>query len=947
MPRGIYDRRMPVKESNNLAPDVQPVPRASTLLLHLFTAALLACIAAAAVFLLYWSFTSTASTHRRQMNAAAYDAQIFFDQREALLRALASRLVRNTDAAPASETPTHFGNTGQIRVFPLHEEANAYDWALILTPRDLNDIAFAHTRLLFSSIRSGQTTYIAPPATQAAALPSVEQSWIAHALAAADPASPHDRRNAVTWLKPSMPNANPLYLYTPVDPAAPRAGWIGLALGDIDAAIDPSSLRGGSFILFDQHDTPVLHSPADAQILAGLSRYVGREDVFGWWGPGLLPRFVVLSKSVGEAGWRLVYYTPISRILGDMAFAIQATLGGAVLLFAAVIFGIRHIRKKLVAPALRQYEALADSVSLNRKLVEVAPVGLCLLRRTDGTPLLANELAKDWLLGDAALVSRLLAEDDLRADREYVLEDGRCLYLTCAPITYNAEDVILCGINDVTAFKRVEQSITQAKLHADAANHAKTVFLTTMSHEIRTPLFGILGTLELLGLTTMDSQQEQYLETMQHSSATLLSSINDTLDLSRIEAGYLTLETSNFSPVQMLDSVIGTYAARAESKGLHLYALADVASPPLVSGDANRVRQILNNLVNNAIKYTSSGQVVLRLQTVSQDAHFATLKFQVADTGMGISAQHHARLFEPYFRAEGGPNQNVPGTGLGLAICRRLSEMMNGKLSAVSEPGLGTSMSLVLTLPLVDGAQTEFGVRLDPRPVFVRGANNEVVTNLCQWLRHCGALAMPFKAAIHGRREGGVLVETWSRDLTPAVWNGARVFAHPTGSKPQLTPNSWTADSHSLASIMAAVRLAQDSIAKKAPAARETSCDALDMHLLVVEDNPISRQILREQLEHLGCTVVLAADGNDALALPDLPDFDAILTDLQMPELDGYALTRTLRSQGYSRPIVGITASAFTEDLRRSTEAGMTTVLLKPLPISALCQALKTLKETA
>ena len=132
-------------------------------------------------------------------------------------------------------------------------------------------------------------------------------------------------------------------------------------------------------------------------------------------------------------------------------------------------------------------------------------------------------------------------------------------------------------------------------------------------------------------------------------------------------------------------------------------------------------------------------------------------------------------IFEPYFRAEGGPNQNVPGTGLGLAICRRLSEMMNGTLSAVSEPGLGTSMSLVLTLPRVGGAQPEMGVRLDPRPVFVRGANNEVVTNLCQWLRHCGALAMPFKDALHGRREGSVLVETWTRDFIPAAWRGAGI----------------------------------------------------------------------------------------------------------------------------------------------------------------------------
>ncbi|MNV45211.1 Sensor histidine kinase RcsC [compost metagenome] len=153
------------------------------------------------------------------------------------------------------------------------------------------------------------------------------------------------------------------------------------------------------------------------------------------------------------------------------------------------------------------------------------------------------------------------------------------------------------------------------------------------------------------------------------------------------------------------------------------------------------------------------------------------------------------------------------------------------------------------------------------------------------------------------------------------------------------------ANAHSLASIAAAVRLAQDGVAAKESLDLKASEDALDMHVLVVEDNPVSLQILREQLEHLGCSVALASNGREALARPDILAFDTILTDLQMPEVDGYDLTRALRSQGYMRPIVGITASAFTDDLRRSSVAGMTTVLLKPLSIAALRQALIALKE--
>ncbi|MEN4918957.1 ATP-binding protein [Achromobacter spanius] len=908
----------------------------------------MACIVAGAVFFLYWSFSDTVSSYRRQMNAAAYNAQLFFDQREILLRSLASSSVRNVDAAPASETPPYFGNTQQIQVFPLQEEANVYGWALILTPRDLNDISLARTQLLFTSLRSGRTAFVGHHSPEFDhPIDSATQSWIAHALAAADPNLLPGGHSPIVWLKPPMDPANQLYLYTPVDPASPGAGWIGLKLGDIDAAIDLTSLRGGSYALFDQNDAPVLHSPGVATILQSLGQREGKEDAFGWWGNGLLPSFVVLNKSMGDAGWRLLYFTPINRILGDTAYAIQAAFAGAALLFAAVILGIRHIKKKLVAPALKQYEALADSVDLNRRLVEVAPVGLCLLRRNDGTPLLSNELAREWLLGDTDLLTRLLAPNDCSAGREYVLQDGRCVYLTFAPISYHGVEAVLCGINDITAFKRVERTITQAKLHADAANHAKTVFLATMSHEIRTPLFGILGTLEMLSLTVMDNQQQQYLETMQQSSATLLRTINDTLDLSRIEAGHLELEVAEFSPAEVLESAVSSYAARAEAKGLHLYALSDVSSPAAVVGDVTRVRQILNNLVSNAIKFTSSGHIVLRLQVMQRDARAATLKFQVADTGMGISPEFHAQLFEPYFRAENGPSQTVPGTGLGLAICRRLSEMMGGKLSAVSEPGLGTSMSLELTLPLAIEAHPEMAIRLDPKPVFVRGAVNDVVNNLCQWLRHRGAVAMPYRSALHSRLQDGVLVEAWPRDAHPAAWNGARVIAQPHGVHPRLEGgrNSWMANAHSLASIIAAVRLAQDGVAAKVTLEVKTSRDALDMHVLVAEDNPISRQILREQLEHLGCTVVMAANGMAALMRPDIPAFDAILTDLQMPEMDGYGFARALRAQGYTRPIVGITASAFTDDLRRCTEAGMTSVLLKPLPLSALREALIALKE--
>ena len=208
---------------------------------------------------------------------------------------------------------------------------------------------------------------------------------------------------------------------------------------------------------------------------------------------------------------------------------------------------------------------------------------------------------------------------------------------------------MLCGISDISELKKFERSLLQAKYDAEAANHAKTVFLTTMSHEIRTPLYGILGTLELFSLTKVNGQQEQYLETIQQSSSTLLRTVNDTLDLSRIEAGHVALEEAPFSAVELLNNVAASYA---RAHGLRTYAISDPATPAALHGDSTRIRQILDNLMSNAIKFTEAGQIVLRLRLIRRERGLSTLAFQVADTGSGIAPQHQARLFEPYYQVD-------------------------------------------------------------------------------------------------------------------------------------------------------------------------------------------------------------------------------------------------------------------------------------------------------
>ena len=938
---------MLVEDRGALALEPQAAPRAASLLLHFLAVALLVCIAAGAALYLYWTFSNVVSNYRRHMNAAAYEAQLFFDQREALLRSISASAVRNASGSPVSQTPNHFDQTGQVEVLPLQDAPDTYDWALILTPRDLRRMALANTKIVYSSLRSASTTRVAAHGQIAVSMiPAGIQQWLTLTLTDIQTRPAPHGQAPIVWLHPPQDSVKRLFLFTPLDPLHPESGWVGLEVHGIESAVTVPRIGAGNYVLFDEQNRPVLHGgQADApdDVLARSTR----EDAFGLRGSSWLPEYLVLSKSVGDDGWRLVYYTPILHVLSDNAFALQTAAVASLLLVITVILRVRYIRRQLVLPALRQYEALADSVSLNRKLIEVAPVGLCLLRRSDGAVVLSNDMARRWFQGTPGWRAEILSHESDEAGREHKLKDGRTAYLTFAPTTYRNESVVLCGISDISALKRIEHSLLQAKRDAEAANQAKTLFLTTMSHEIRTPLYGILGTLELFSLTRVNGQQAQYLETIQQSSSTLLRTINDTLDLSRIEAGHTVLESAAFSPVELLNNVVASFSARAHAKGLRSYAVADPDTPAAVVGDATRIRQILDNLASNAIKFTDSGQIVLRLKINSRDRDSADLCFQIADTGAGIAPEHHARLFEPYYQVDADNAVSSPGTGLGLSICRRLSDMMAGRLNAVSEPGLGTSVTFELRLPLAPEPADAPSMALENATVYVQGAVPEIVNNLCDWLRRWGAVALPFPAGGIVSTEPSVLVQTWPYAQKIGNAPGPQVIIHPPGLRPRVEDShrNWFATAYSLTSINHAVRLAQGGMARNAVFDAKAKPESLGLRVLVTEDNPISQLILREQLEHLGCTVALAGNGQEALNLPDIMQFDAVLTDLNMPLVDGYEFARMLRKRGFDKPILGVTANAFPTEQRRGMNAGMTGLLVKPLPLTVLRESLQTVKD--
>ena len=393
-------------------------------------------------------------------------------------------------------------------------------------------------------------------------------------------------------------------------------------------------------------------------------------------------------------------------------------------------------------------------------------------------------MARHWFQDTPGWRAEILAHQGEKAGREYTLDDGRSAYLTFAPTTYQGEDVVLCGISDISELKKFERSLLQAKYDAEAANHAKTVFLTTMSHEIRTPLYGILGTLELFSLTKVNGQQEQYLETIQQSSSTLLRTVNDTLDLSRIEAGHVALEEAPFSAVELLNNVAASYAARPW-QGLRTYAISDPATPAALHGDSTRIRQILDNLMSNAIKFTEAGQIVLRLRLIRRERGLSTLAFRSPTPAPASRRSTRPACSNPT-TGRHGQNVRLPGTGLGLSICSRLSDMMGGSLTAVSELGLGTSITFEITLPTAEDP-AEAPVSLSGNAmIYVQSSVPEIVSNLCGWLRRWGAAAVPYPPAGSPRVDAAVLLRAWPYAPEPAHWTGPTVITHPPGMKPRV-----------------------------------------------------------------------------------------------------------------------------------------------------------------
>jgi two-component system capsular synthesis sensor histidine kinase RcsC len=694
--------------------------------------------------------------------------------------------------------------------------------------------------------------------------------------------------------------------------------------------------------VFDSLD---LISPDGVVVLGTGSSKSDYED-----GIYLTLKGLLIKRSSGsEKSWHALYLVGYQQLFQDAKWQL---LNVALLLITCLGLGgvlLRWQRQNIVQPADQYYGSLVSRNEFNQGIIQATPVALCVIKESGRQLVMQNSLALQWF-GEQDDLERLTLDWHMFEGGNPVYGEtcamigSLCLHARFAPTTYQGEPASLCAFIDITAHKEAESELVVSRNRANAANAEKSRFLATMSHEIRTPLYGVVGTLELLGLTHLSQQQHGYLRTIKGSSNILLQLISDILDLSKIEAGEMSLDPGHFAPLELVEEALRNYSAIADGKGLLLYSCVDTDLPGVVLGDGMRVRQIINNLLNNAIKFTKAGRVTLHLNVLGREEGRVRLQWKIIDTGVGISKEQQANLFEPFFQA----NNQQPassGAGLGLSICWQLSQMMKGALDVVSAPGLGSSFSFEVELQEVQtSVQLPEASPAGNVKIHVRSPVAELTNDICQWLEmSVGNVVAWDEQTKEPPDRSALLLELLPESLPEVDWQGPRIVAgHDASVQPVLSEHSWRVNAHSRLGVTNAVMLALGW-----PVAMSITPDSgrpegtLGLRVLLAEDHPVNQALLTEQLEQLGCSVTLVGNGQEALECLEDAEFDVVLTDVNMPVMDGYEFAERLRLHNSALPIVAVSANALQEEGDRCIAAGMNAWLTKPISLHALFACLK------
>jgi PAS domain S-box-containing protein len=537
---------------------------------------------------------------------------------------------------------------------------------------------------------------------------------------------------------------------------------------------------------------------------------------------------------------------------------------------------------------------------------------------------------------------------------------------------------------DITARKQAERDLMKARDAAEEATRAKASFLATMSHEIRTPMGGVIGMVDILGETRMDEDQQQMLRTVKESAQALLTIINDILDFSKIEAGKLDIEEIPVSIKEVVEGVSEALAVNARNKQIDLCVYVDPDLPEAVLGDQVRLRQILFNLGGNAIKFTERGKVLIRADKLGEvvDGQIQ-VRLRVIDDGIGIPEAAQAGLFQAFSQVDDSTTRRFGGTGLGLSICQRLTGLMGGEISVTSVEGEGSAFSVNLNLPVTEAEHSVKEEDLNGLNVLLALGDDDLGELIPRYLQHNNASTRAVgdideiadvlnKASDEQQVDVVVMGPRWTFDDKIEMVRKLRenpdferigfVIACRGRSKQKRKNHSEAvyvdADPMQRAAFVRSVAVAAGRASpdldygseveapvkrRKVPSIEEA--DAQGQLILLAEDNLTNQDVIRRQLALLGYAVEIANDGVEALILHKSRHYAMLLTDCHMPNMDGFALTRSIREEeqetGRRLPIVAITASVMKEDVDSCFAADMDDYLSKPLDMARLRERLE------
>ncbi|SFT93306.1 ATP-binding protein [Paraburkholderia aspalathi] len=739
--------------------------------------------------------------------------------------------------------------------------------------------------------------------------------------------------------------------------------------------------------------------PVDAQTAARLQDAVAHmpSDAYRYTRDG-----VILSEPLMPGFGSLVSYLSWRELIAALGWQLAALVALALLVLAGIALAARFWGLRLMRSTFAETSRALESETINHVLVSATPVGLCIVRQSDYSIIIANALA-DELLHIEAGSSRLPPHivDEIRAQApdgpsitafariaafvapaqpvqpeahpqprppsqpapdESAAPQVQFLQFTYAPARYADEDVLFCAILDVTAQHALEQQLRLAQQTAEITMRTRSNFFASMSHEIRTPLNALLGNLELFARTPGLEAHAQRLTALNVAADALRRIVNDILDFSKIDAGEMKLVSESFRPLDDFENIALSYAPMTADRAIRFYAHLSPTLDQVLRGDRTRIAQIVNNLLSNAFKFTSCGKITLNAEVKDDLQGRPILICRVCDSGIGMDQALVARIFSPFVQGEASTSSRYGGTGLGLSICARLCELMGGDISVESVLGVGSAFSVSIPLasspdelrePLVEPARR--GSVLVVSQERESGQIIDSGLHLVGWSVHTVVSMRSAEAWLRVNRPEAMVV-TGEYDLDAiaalrAVHPAGVVWITRTGPHRPAPCGDGVLEvtEFSRKAILAAVDLAAAGATGAAATLPPTSAalpppeanPALQgLTVLVAEDNPLIQSLIVEQLDALGCLPTIAGDGRQALAAFKQGHFEVVLTDIHMPVMDGYTLLAELRKAHADLPVLAFSAVTDNQQQEGWRERGFTGYVGKPASLGELEAAL-------